>query len=206
MHDDAIQSLLAASQDIKEAARGQLDSLDRAAEALDQAIAQLRDAVFELHPVTLEYGGLEQALKAIAKRQGRRGRYHTRVRVNSEAVGVHDMLVVAVGRELLTNIAKHATASEVLVDLARTDTSIVLQVSDDGRGMEPAQRQVALRHGHIGLVSIAERVAAVGGTLDIMSEVGHGTVVRVRLPSGPSWGPLRCRAKGGAVQLAPGSR
>jgi PAS domain S-box-containing protein len=183
LHDDAVQTLLAASQDVKEALQGQPESLERAAIALDQTIGRLREAVFELHPIALEYGGLEAALKAIANYQGRRGQYQARVRVSRDAAGTHDLLIVAVARELLTNVAKHASAKQALLSVARTESNIVLQVSDDGRGMQPGDRRAALTLGHIGLASNAERVAAMGGTLEIISAPGEGTVVRALLPT-----------------------
>ncbi len=185
LHDDAIQALLAAAQDLKEAGQGQEGSLARAAVALDQTIARLRDAVFELHPIALEHGGLEAALKAIAQHQGHRGRFQARIRIAPDAAGIHDLLIVTIARELLTNVAKHADASEVLVSVARTKTHVVLQVSDDGRGMHPGKRRAAIEHGHIGLVSCTERAAAAGGSLDVISGPGEGTVVRVLLPSEP---------------------
>lgn len=183
LHDDAIQALLAAAQDLKEAGQGQPGSLARAAAALDQTIERLRDAVVELHPVTLEHGGLESALKAIAQHQGHRGRFEARVRVAPDAAGLHDLLIVAIARELLTNVAKHADASEVLVSVARNVTHVFLQVSDDGRGMHPGKRRAAIENGHIGLLLCAERAEAAEGSLDVISGPGEGTVVRVLLPS-----------------------
>jgi signal transduction histidine kinase len=185
LHDDAIQALLAAAQDLKEAGQGEAGSLARAASAVDQTIARLRDAVFELHPVALEHGGLEAALKAIAQHQGHRGRFQARIRVAPDAAGIHDLLIVAIARELLTNVAKHADASEVLISVARTKNHVFLQVSDDGRGMHAGKRRAALESGHIGLVSCTERAAAAGGSLDVISGPGEGTVVRVLLPSEP---------------------
>jgi len=183
LHDDAIQALLAAAQDLKEAGQGEAGSLARAAAAVDQTIARLRDAVFELHPVALEHGGLEAALKAIAQHQGHRGRFEARIRVAPDAAGIHDLLIVAIARELLTNVAKHADATEVLVSVARTKNHVFLQVSDDGRGMHAGKRRAALESGHIGLLSCTERAAATGGSLDVISGPGEGTVVRVLLPS-----------------------
>jgi signal transduction histidine kinase len=83
----------------------------------------------------------------------------------------------------LTNVAKHADASEVLVSVARNVTHVFLQVSDDGRGMHPGKRRAAIENGHIGLLLCAERAEAAEGSLDVISGPGEGTVVRVLLPS-----------------------
>jgi len=203
LHDDALQTLLAASQDIREAAEGQPEALERASEALEQTIARLREVVFELHPIALEYGGLEAALKAIARHRGRRGQYQARVRVAPEAAGIHDLLLISVARELLTNVAKHAGAGAALVSVARGECNVVLQVSDDGRGMSAADRRLALERGHIGLASSSERVAAAGGELEVISGPGEGTVVRILLPAEPTLATRRSSRRPGAAPPAP---
>lgn len=184
LHDGALQSLLAASQDLTEAAQGARGGLDRASSAIADTIVQLRDAVSEMHPIVLDVGGLEAALSAIARDQGRRGHYHARVLVAGNAVGIHDVLLVAVARELLTNAAKHANAHHVLVTVSRRGSDVVLQVSDDGRGMNATGPIPALERGHVGLASSANRVAAAGGTLKLSSIPNSGTAVRVVLPAG----------------------
>ena len=59
---------------------------------------------------------------------------------------------------------------------------VVLEVSDDGRGIPPGRAEAALRLGHIGLASARERVDAVGGCLEVESEPGAGTRVRAAVP------------------------
>ena len=72
IHDDSLQTLLAANQELIDAAPGRAQ-VERAHEVVEAAIKRLREAVEALHPVTLEQGGLEQALGAVARQAGRQG-------------------------------------------------------------------------------------------------------------------------------------
>ena len=182
LHDDALQSLLAANQELYEAAPGRA-GVTRAHEVVSQTIADVREAVAALHPVTLEQGGLETALAAVARRAERQGGFRCSVEIDPRATGVHDELILAVARELLTNAAKHAEAGAVDVRLSRRDAELVLEVADDGCGIEPGRREAALRDGHIGLASAAYRVEAAGGSLALSGGPGAGTRAVARLPA-----------------------
>ena len=156
--------------------------MDRMGIALERTVKQLREAVFELHPSILEQAGLAAALDAVAEQQGRRGRFRPHVEVAADATGVDDQLMFSIGRELITNAAKHARASEVSVRVSRENGSLILEVSDDGVGCDEAGRAAARKGGHIGLASTAERVDALGGHFDVESSPGHGMRVRVAIP------------------------
>ena len=181
LHDEALQSLLAAHQELLEAAPGRA-GVTRAYEVVAQTITDLREAVAALHPVTLEAGGLETALHAIARRAERQGGFRCRLDVDPAASGPRDELLVAVARELLTNAARHSGASEVALMLTRRDSVAVLEVADNGRGIDPDRPRAALREGHIGLASITHRVESVGGSLSLDgSDRGTRAVARVPL-------------------------
>lgn len=182
LHDDAIQNLLAARQELGEAERGNGRSLERARVGLDRTVEQLRTAVFELHPYLLEHVGLTAALEAVAEEQARRGRFRPRVRVGPDSSGEHDQLVLSLARELLVNAAKHARASEVTVAVARTGSDLVLEVRDDGRGIDLARLATAPTEGHVGLASCAQRAEALGGDFGVLQPPEGGTRVLVTLP------------------------
>ena len=76
-------------------------------------------------------------------------------------------------QEALTNIVKHAEARSVSIVVAGTDTSIRALIEDDGKGFDPAN----VRDGALGLVGMRERVALLGGRLDVQSSPGSGTTV-----------------------------
>jgi two-component system NarL family sensor kinase len=181
IHDDALQSLLAANQELIEAAPGR-EQVTRAHEVVSGTIAQLREAMVALHPVTLQKGGLEQALSAVARQAERQSSdLSVSVDVDPAALGRNDELVLAISRELLSNVARHAHARSARVGVRSGDGSIEVIVVDDGAGMEPERRRDALAEGHIGLASVAQRVEANGGELRIEATPGSGTEVRATL-------------------------
>jgi two-component system NarL family sensor kinase len=182
IHDDSLQALLAANQELIEAAPGRAQ-VTRAHEVVEGTIARLREAMMALHPVTLEEGGLQQALGAVARQAARQGGFEIAVEIDEAAVDLHDELILAVARELLTNAARHSGASRVSVALTRDRDLLELRVADDGRGFTAERRAEALAEGHIGLASISQRMRGAGGTLDVSSSP-DGTVATARLPLG----------------------
>lgn len=186
LHDDTLQSLLAAQQDVREARAGYLQSLEFADEALTDAVDALRETVLGLHPASLAERGLELGLRVEVDRAGRRAHLAVELEVDREAVGPHDALLYAAARELITNVARHASASRLTVTLGREPEAIVLTVRDDGAGMSVEPRSAeALADGHVGLVSTRQRVSAAGGRLELRSSPGEGTTARVIVPARP---------------------
>jgi two-component system, NarL family, sensor kinase len=182
IHDDALQSLLAANQDLIEAAPGR-EQVTRAHEVVSGTIAQLREAMVALHPVTLQQGGLEQALSAIARQAERQSAVSLAVNVELDpaAVGRNNELILAISRELLSNVARHSHARNASVTIRAKQGAVELSVADDGAGMAPERRREALAEGHIGLASVTQRVEANGGELHLDAAPGSGTQVWVRL-------------------------
>jgi signal transduction histidine kinase len=89
--------------------------------------------------------------------------------------------IYRVAQEALNNIVKHAHADEVGIRLEAGEDKITLEVWDDGVGFDPQQEHL----GHLGLRSMQERAARLGGALEIESYLGRGTVVRVGpIPAG----------------------
>ena len=180
IHDDALQSLLAAHQELLEAAPGRV-GVTRAHEVVGGAIERLREALLSLHPVTLEEGGFEHALGAVARQAERQGGFEVELALQPRAIGIHDELLLAVARELLANAAKHSGAQRVALALRRNRDRLELEVTDDGRGIPPGRREEALAEGHVGLAAATQRVRAAGGTLDIAGS-DAGTTARVSVP------------------------
>jgi signal transduction histidine kinase len=182
LHDETLQNLFIA--------RKELASEGRDTTAIAQAIAQLRDVIFDLHPSVLEHAGLAAALRAVGDRciVHRGSKLH--VRVAPDAAGFHEGLLFTLGREQLINIAKHADATRVTVTVARQQDLVVLEVHDDGRGIAEGEWQRAAACGHIGLAASVERVEALGGTLVVESRRNHGTCIRTALPVGRAGGTM----------------
>ena len=170
-----------------------LDSIGRARELVDSALAELRTLIFELRPPALETDGLLGALRKHAELLGRAHGVPVTVTDERPAAapgpgtdGERHLLRVA--EEALSNAMRHAGASAVTVTLASGsdgdgdgDGTVRLVVADDGVGFDPDARSIAARK--LGLISMRERVESAGGRLEITSAPGKGTTVRASVPA-----------------------
>ena len=95
-------------------------------------------------------------------------------------------LLYRAARELLANVNRHARATTLWVGLVRKGDRIILTIGDDGRGFDPAIVDRCVAEGHIGLGSLLARFDAMGGTMEIDSQVGDGTRVTVTSPPEPA--------------------
>ena len=150
LHDTAIQNLLSARHELQEAEESISNpALGRADAALEDTIATLREAVFELHPHVLEAAGLESALTTVAERAARSGSFQLLLDAHAVGRSPHERLLLSAARELLTNVAKHADARTVTLRLLEEDGDVVITIEDDGRGFdEAAARRPRLGRAH----------------------------------------------------------
>ena len=143
-----------------------------------QAHAELRAVIDGLAPPELD--GLADSLRRYALLAGRAA--GVEVRVSASVLPDLEPRVQAaayrVGQEALHNALRHSGAKEISVTLSRTARRVILEISDDGTGFDPE-----LASGGLGLASMRERAAAVGGTLRITSAPGAGTLVRLAVPT-----------------------
>jgi two-component system NarL family sensor kinase len=184
LHDDAIQNLLVARQELRDHhRRHDEDSYRRADEALAVTVDRLRGEIFELHPYVLDHAGLRAALTAHAESAARRSGARAVVEVDDAGLAEsQQQLVLSLARELLSNAARHSGAGTIRLWLASDAEAVVLVVADDGAGFAPERRSQALMQGHIGMATSAERAVAAGGSFDVASSPGAGTTITVRLP------------------------
>ena len=184
LHDGAVQNLLSARHELEEAADVvRHPALERADTALAESIADLREAIFELHPFVLDQSGLEAGLRALAQRAARRGDFRLHFELEYGARNPHERLLLSAARELLANAAEHAKAANVTIRLLQRDGEVVLGVRDDGLGFDPKILPQRLAEGHIGLRSQRERIESVGGRLEIRAAPGQGTNVELHVPA-----------------------
>jgi signal transduction histidine kinase len=180
LHDGTQQRLVSLVLDLRaaEAAvppdepelRGQLA---RIADGLAGALEELRELSRGIHPAILSEGGLGPALKALARRSAVPVELEVDVQGRlPERVEVAAYYVVS---EALANAAKHAQASVAEVEAQARDGLLHLSVRDDGVGG-------ATPGGGSGLVGLADRVEALGGTIRVHSPAGQGTRLQIDLP------------------------
>jgi signal transduction histidine kinase len=151
----------------------------RLQELAREALEELRSLILELRPPELERDGLCGALRKHVALLERLHRVPIDVEVDDAAGGDgrRDGDVLRVAQEALQNAVRHAGAGRIAVRLGRPDGRLVLEVSDDGTGFDPADPE--LRSRRLGLTSMEERARRLGGRLEIRSAPGAGTTVRL---------------------------
>ncbi|MFC9735775.1 GAF domain-containing sensor histidine kinase [Streptomyces roseolus] len=162
-------------------AKGELQQVAAlAAEAADE----LRAAVVELRPAALDEDGLVHTLRTQVQVLDRA--HSAAVVFDSPGIralpAAQEEAVLRVAQEALHNALRHAEAARVAVTLARHGQGARLTVADDGRGFDPATVRSAGRH--LGLVSMRDRAAGVGGALTVTSAPGEGTTIEMEVPGG----------------------
>jgi signal transduction histidine kinase len=193
LHDETLQDLAGLKVLLSGARRSEdrarLDgAVDQALEMLTHGIAGLRALITDLRPAALDSLGTEPALRALASRaekqsglsieldirlgfeQGRTRRRHA---PDVEAA------IYRLVQEALNNVAKHAEASTVWIEVvdADDDSCIDIEVRDDGRGFDTNAATAGF-----GLLGMRERVGLVQGKVEFTSSPGKGTMVRARIP------------------------
>ncbi|WP_354700766.1 hypothetical protein DSM112329_01053 [Paraconexibacter sp. AEG42_29] len=185
IHDDALQRVLALRQDVEEVG-GTLDA--PAVAALHDAVrgieTALRHATAALDDGALDEVTLAEALTRVAADVNVRGRLAIDVSVDPAATGLHDIAIRDWVRELLRNVAKHASASRCAVAVTVRGDEVEVVVLDDGAGLDRAAVARAERDGHVGVARLRRAAEGLGGTLTLSSPgLGtHGTSAVVRVP------------------------
>ncbi len=144
------------------------------------ALAEMRTLLLELRPAALVETGLGDLLRQLAEAITGRARVPVTVKVKGQRPLPSDVQVALyrIAQEALNNVAKHAEASQATVSLRCQPERVELRVSDDGHGFNPEN----ISPEHLGLGIMCERATAIGATLKIESQIGHGTQVVVVWP------------------------
>ena len=187
LHDEVGQSLSALLLAIGNLGKtAPLDSDQRLQELIqsirtlaERSVAVVRNMSLLLRPSMLDDLGLIPALEWQAREVAR----VTALRVNVAAEGVSDALpdehktcIYRVVQEALHNSSRHAQAKTVRIQVRQTNNELVLSIQDDGKGFKPAREK------GLGMLGMEERVKHLGGTFQVTSEQGHGTLLSVALP------------------------
>jgi two-component system sensor histidine kinase UhpB len=202
LHDDTIQVMSACVISLDSVRLTMQDgNVERATAGLKQvadlisgAVERTRRMTFDLRPAVLWHHGLvtaiEQSLHTLEREIG--------VRTSLEVAGMEaridptmETLMFRSITEILTNVRAHAAAESVAVRLERRGDVLRVTVADDGRGFElEAALARARRTNHLGLESLMERVDAAGGTVEITTAPGAGTVADIALTLWPEEEPV----------------
>lgn len=188
IHDEAGQFLACVHIALEEVARelppNSRKHLEEIRQLLNQVEGQLRRLSHELRPTILDDLGLLPALEFLA--EGVSKRSGVPIAVEGERRGrlipsIETALYRAV-QEALTNATKHAQAKSVTVRITRGEKSVCCSVRDDGVGFDTSAMLARKGNRGLGMLGMRERVAVLGGTLQIKSEQGQGTEILITVP------------------------
>jgi len=201
LHDSVLQGLgsrrVSLSSALKSGDRERLaSSVEEALGEMARDIDELRALISELRPATLDQLGLVAALEDLAERvrHGAEIELATELEVDAERLDPElETAIYRLVQEALNNVAKHAEAGRVHLQISSGESSLAVLVSDDGKGFDPADETSGF-----GLAGMRERAELVGGELQVESMPDGGTRVMASVPLPP--------ADGSDLDEAPGER
>ncbi len=190
LHDDTMQSLIAIAQRAELAAIWSKTDPARSADMLGQvrtqavaAVDNLRHLIADLRPPALEELGLIPALQMVAERIA-----EVSVAVETDSAprrleSAVELVLFRSAQEALNNIQRHSQARRVTITLTYLTDRVLLTISDDGRGFAPPQRIEDFgAQQHFGLIGMRERLQPLHGTVEVNSQPGQGTEIRIDVP------------------------
>lgn len=189
LHDGVIQSIYSVGLSLQGAMSmvgrdpdGTRVRLDEAIGTLDNVVRDVRSYIFALQPKSIEERGLKKALEELVRDLEVNSLVEATIQLSDDALEMIPEAArgdfIQIAREILSNIARHAQASEVALACAlREGETVVMTFEDDGIGFDPA----TVKRGH-GLSNIEERAAHIGGRLTITQRTPKGSVHTLSLP------------------------
>lgn len=187
IHDELGQTIAVGKVQLSLLKRGAARTQPRICEQID-SVSELFSCMSEsvrrisknLHPLLLEESGLEAAMESFATDYQKRTGIKCSLHLDElEPFAVEtSWTIFRIFQEALTNVVRHAGASRVQISLSRCNRGVVLEIVDDGKGLQPECRSGEGR----GLLGIRERVMARGGQMSLSSLAGAGTSLLVLLP------------------------
>ena len=193
LHDQMIQDLLGLNYRLEEVESVETYSaiqheVASIRQGIRNVVGELRQICSDLRPPTIDHHGLSGAIDSLAHEWAGRNDIQLQLEIDPALGRLPEMIELSVFRivqEGLSNIRKHAAARRVRLSLQRTSSaSLLVRLEDDGRGLAvPADLASFSVSKHFGLVGISERVALLGGVMNIESSKGGGTILQVEIPS-----------------------
>jgi len=185
LHDGVIQSLFAVGMGLQGSAAMARDPdltgrIEQAVDEIDRAIRDLRNYIFGLRPGILADRELDKALRELVAGFEETTSVVAVVDVDEDVAAELASVaadIVQLSREALSNVGRHAQAATCRLSLRRLGDLAMLEIDDDGVGFDPT----AVHEG-MGLTNLRGRVEDMGGTLEVLSEPGQGSTLRIVLP------------------------
>jgi len=198
LHDDTAQALTSILVRLRLLERKTndadvLENVEELRELTSGALDSVRRMAMDLRPAALDDLGLVPALQNYAERFSEN--WPTKVTVSVDGLRRRlpadvELVLYRVVQEALTNVAKHSAAPQACVSLSRSRNEVTLRIQDNGVGFEPADKSESNGTG-LGLFGIRERLALVGGDVQIESVKGQGTTITAHAPIASKRGKIR---------------
>ena len=191
LHDEIGQALTSIKLNLNALQQATMSSeatslIHNSIDVVDQTLQQVRNLALDLRPSMLDDIGLVAALNWCLDRQSQRGGFAPHFVVDPSVCGASQEIETAcfrIAQESLTNIARHAKARNVRVELRQLESELELFIQDDGIGFDvPAARNRASHGASIGLLGMSERTQLLGGHFEIESIPSQGTTIHARIP------------------------
>jgi len=189
IHDELGQMLSALTMDLSWLAQrlqggppAQSEKVEKMARLVDVMIESVQTIATNLRPSMLDDIGLSAAIEWLVRQFRERTKIQCRLDLEDEDMALDSERSTTVFRliqEALTNVSRHAGATEVEVVLARSPTQVTIEIRDNGRGIRPAEVQSPTS---LGLIGMRERVYRWGGRMDIEGAADKGTRLRIVIP------------------------
>ena len=190
VHDNSIQAMAAIGLRLqilrRHASNHEIaQRLSDIEDAVMESIARLRNLLIRLESTSLEKEGLARAIgrciEDLFPDLPPRERVLSRLRI--EPPGYVRVVLFRVAQEAITNVRKHARASEFSVILSEENDGTLLTIQDNGLGFDPKDVADHSLPGHLGMQAMSQRAQVAGGWLDVDSKRGKGTTIRCWLPT-----------------------
>jgi|SRR5580765_8317747 len=188
LHDQAAQLLAAVHLSLERMAtcltpQGH-ERLQEVRLQLREVEVQLRRISHEMRPTLLDDLGLVPALSFLCDGASSRGGFRARVagKLDRSLATTVETALYRAAQEALNNVARHARASEVVLTVRQDGSGVTLRIADDGVGFDTRTLAHPGAQAGLGLAGIRERIVPLGGTLQVHSEPGRGTEIRIAIP------------------------
>ena len=193
LHDQIIQDMLSFNYRLEEIENVESSTklqqeLASIRHGIRSMVGELRQLCSDLRPPSIDHHGLSAAIDSLAHEWAERNDIQLHLEIDPALGRLPETLELSVFRivqEGLNNVRKHAAAQRVRLSLQRTSAAnLLVRLEDDGQGLSvPADLASLSLNKHFGLVGISERVALLGGSMNIESSMGNGTILQVEIPS-----------------------
>ncbi len=190
LHDGVVQELAGHSFQMAAAVEHDGDErelrrvLTEGAAGTRNAIRQLRSLLLEIYPPALRDQGLSAALPDLAAPLTARGvDVEVAVQPGLDVSTEVEQLVFRTTQEAIRNVAAHAAAEHVSIDVSGKNGTVILHVTDDGRGFDESELDDRRQQGHLGLLMLGDLATSAGGDLRVTSANGGGTTIELEVPA-----------------------